>query len=65
MLRGLDAAVPGMRLTCLADDSEYAITQDREPIPCGAEQLVYSPVKENSPGLSMVCLIDEEVRQAQ
>jgi len=48
-----------------ADDSEYAIKRDFEPIPCGAEQLGYSPVKENSLGLGMLCLIDEDVGQSQ
>jgi len=44
MLRGLDTAVAGMRLTCEVDDSQYAIKWDSEPIPCGAEQLRYFPV---------------------
>jgi len=65
MLRGLDMAAAEMRVTCQADDRQYAINWDSEPIPCGAEQLGYSPVKENSPGLSMVCLIDEDVQQSQ
>jgi len=58
-------AVAEVRLTCQADVSQYAIKQDSEPIPCGVEQLGYSPVKENSFNLSMVCLIDEDVGQGQ
>jgi len=54
-----------MRLTCQADNSQYAIQWESEPIPYGAEQLGYSPVKENSLGLSMVCLIDEDIGQSQ
>jgi len=54
-----------MRLTCQADDSQYAIKWDSEPIACGAGQLGYSPVKENSLGLGMVCLIDEDIGQIQ
>jgi len=65
MLRGRDTAVAEMRLKCQADVSQYAIKLDLEPIPCGAEQLRYSPVKENSLGLGMVCLIAEEVGQGQ
>jgi len=65
MLRGLDAEVAEMRLTCQADDSQYAIKQDLEPIHSGAEQLGYSPIKQNSLGLSMVCLIDEDFGQSQ
>jgi len=61
----LDAAVAEMRLMCQADDSQYAIKWDLEPIPCGVEQLGYCPVKENSLGLSMVCLIDEDVGESQ
>jgi len=48
MLKGLDAAVAGMRLTCKADDSHYSIQCDFKPIPCGVEQLGYSLVNENS-----------------
>jgi len=65
MLRGCDTAVAEMRLNCQADVSQYAIKWDLDPIPCGAEQLKYSPVKENSLGISMVCLIDEDVGQGQ
>jgi len=54
-----------MRRTCQADVSQYAIKRDSQPIPCGAEQLGYSPVKENGLGLSMVCLIDEDVGRSQ
>jgi len=64
-LRGLDAAVAKMQLICQVDDSQYAIMRDFKPIPCGAEQRGYFPVKENSLGLSMVCLIDEDVGQSQ
>jgi len=65
MLRGLDAAVEGMRLTCQADDSQYVIKWDLEQIVCGADQLGYSPAKEKSLGLSKVCVIDEDVEQSQ
>ena len=61
MIRGLDAAVGGMWLTCLADDSQYAIKWDLKPIPCGVEQLGNSPAKETSLGHCMACLIAEDV----
>jgi len=54
-----------MQLTRQADDSQYAIKWDFKPIHCGAEQLGYSLVKENGPGLSMVHLIDEDFGQRQ
>jgi len=50
---------------CQADDSQYAIMWDFEPIPCGAEQLGYSPAKKKSLSLCMVRLIDEDVGQSQ
>jgi len=56
MLRGPDAAVAGMGLTCQVDDSQYVIRSDFESMPCGAEQLGYSPGKDNGLGLNMVCL---------
>ena len=61
MLRGLDAAVARVRLTCQADIRQYWIKRGFEPIPCGVESLGYSLVQENGLGLSMVCLIDEDV----
>jgi len=65
MLRGLDAAVARVHLTCQAEDtSQNAIMRDFEPIPCGAAQLGYSPVKGNDLSLSMVCLIDDDVGQS-
>jgi len=54
-----------MRLTYQADDSQYVIKRDLEPIPCGAERCGYSPVNENSLGLCMVSLIDEDIGQSQ
>jgi len=54
-----------MRLTCQADGSQYVIKWYLEPMPWGAEQLGYFPAKENSLGLSMVCVIDEDVGQSQ
>ena len=57
-------AVAKVRQTCQADNSQYAIKCDVEPIPCGAESLGYSPAKENSLSLSMVCLSDEDVGQS-
>jgi len=58
-------AVAEVRLTCQADVSQYAIKWDLEPIPWEAEQLGHSPVKENSLGLSVVCLIDGDIGQSQ
>jgi len=58
-------AVEGMRLACLADDSQCASKCVSEPIPSGAEQLGYSPVKGNSLGLSMVSLIAKDVGHSQ
>ena len=46
-----------VRLTCQADDSQYAIQWDLEPILHGAEQLRHSPVSETSLNHSMVFLI--------
>jgi len=65
MLMGLDASAAGMRLTCQADESQYAIKWDSERIPCRVEQRGYSPVKENGLGLIMGCLIVEDVGQSQ
>jgi len=54
-----------VRLTCEADVSQYVSQRDFKLITCGAEQLGYSPSKENGLGLSMACLIDEDMGQSQ
>jgi len=54
-----------MRLMCQADDTQYAIKRDLKPNPCGEAQLGYSQGKENGLDLSMVCPIDDDIRQSQ